>query len=648
MIAAVVGVVLTLVSGSELLYTDLGLPDPGAVTRCGITAVRVLTEAASTVCVGSLLFSAFLVPAKRSGDLTADGYVSLRTAAWAAALWCVGAVLEVPFTLADGVGKPVAVMLNPAVLVASVGEVDQAEAWAVTAVLVFVLAAGCFATLSWGWTATLFVLSLIGLVPVAASGHSASGGSHDLASDSLLYHLTAAAVWIGGLIALLAYARRRHDHLALAASRFSRIALVCWVVMALSGVVNALVRLPPADLFDTAYGLLVLVKVALLAGLGVFGYLQRTRGVKAVVATGSGRAMARLAAVEILVMFVTVGVASALARTPPPQNAYGPVGAVEALIGYPLDGPPTALRLLFDGRFDLVFGTASVLGAIGYLAGVRRLRRRGDSWPVGRAISWVCGCAIVFVATSSGIGRYAPAMFSAHMGSHMMLNMLAPALLVLGGPVTLALRALPVAGADEPQGPREWLLAVVHSPAARVLSHPVVALVLFVGSFYALYFSGLFDSALDHHWAHLAMNAHFILVGYLFYWPVIGVDPAPRQLPPLGRLGIVFVSIPFHAFFGVILMSMQTVIGQNFYRSLALPWVTDELADQRLGGGIAWASGEIPLLLVMLALLVQWARSDERAARRSDRKADADGDAELAAYNAMLADLGGHPPPPPG
>ncbi|MBV8931057.1 MAG: bifunctional copper resistance protein CopD/cytochrome c oxidase assembly protein, partial [Kutzneria sp.] len=574
--------------------------------------------------------------------------VSLRTAAWAAALWCVGAVLEVPFTLADGVGKPVAVMLNPAVLVASVGEVDQAEAWAVTAVLVFVLAAGCFATLSWGWTATLFVLSLIGLVPVAASGHSASGGSHDLASDSLLYHLTAAAVWIGGLIALLAYARRRHDHLALAASRFSRIALVCWVVMALSGVVNALVRLPPADLFDTAYGLLVLVKVALLAGLGVFGYLQRTRGVKAVVATGSGRAMARLAAVEILVMFVTVGVASALARTPPPQNAYGPVGAVEALIGYPLDGPPTALRLLFDGRFDLVFGTASVLGAIGYLAGVRRLRRRGDSWPVGRAISWVCGCAIVFVATSSGIGRYAPAMFSAHMGSHMMLNMLAPALLVLGGPVTLALRALPVAGADEPQGPREWLLAVVHSPAARVLSHPVVALVLFVGSFYALYFSGLFDSALDHHWAHLAMNAHFILVGYLFYWPVIGVDPAPRQLPPLGRLGIVFVSIPFHALFGVILMSMQTVIGQNFYRSLALPWVTDELADQRLGGGIAWASGEIPLLLVMLALLVQWARSDERAARRSDRKADADGDAELAAYNAMLADLGGHPPPPPG
>jgi putative copper resistance protein D len=110
-------------------------------------------------------------------------------------------------------------------------------------------------------------------------------------------------------------------------------------------------------------------------------------------------------------------------------------------------------------------------------------------------------------------------------------------------------------------------------------------------------------------------------------------------LPPLGRLGLLFASIPFHAFFGVILMSSQTVIGDNFYRSLALPWVTDQLSDQRLGGGIAWAAGEIPLLVVMIALLAQWARSDNRDARRSDRRADADGDADLAAYNAMLQKL---------
>ena len=178
---------------------------------------------------------------------------------------------------------------------------------------------------------------------------------------------------------------------------------------------------------------------------------------------------------------------------------------------------------------------------------------------------------------------------------------------------------------------------VVEPP--RLVTGLFVALLLFVGSFYVLYFSGLFDSALNYHWAHLLMNAHFLLSGYVFYWPVIGVDPAPRRLPHLGRLGMMFAAMPFHAFFGVILMSKQTVIGETFYRSLNLPWVSDLLADQRLGGGIAWASGELPVLLVLIALLVQWARADEREAKRKDRRADQTGDADLEAYNAMLKQL---------
>jgi cytochrome c oxidase assembly factor CtaG len=230
-------------------------------------------------------------------------------------------------------------------------------------------------------------------------------------------------------------------------------------------------------------------------------------------------------------------------------------------------------------------------------------------------------------------------MFSIHMETHMMLSMLAPVFLVLGGPMTLALRALPVAGKDGPPGPREWLLALVRSPLSRLLTHPVVALGLFVGSFYVLYFSGLFDVALEKHWAHLLMNAHFLFVGYLFYWVVIGIDPTPRRLPHLARLGMVFASLPFHAFFGVLLMSTQTVIGERFYQGLSLWWNTDLLADQRLGGGIAWAAGELPLVIVLIALLLQWARADDREARREDRRADADGDSDREAYNAMLRKL---------
>jgi putative copper resistance protein D len=171
------------------------------------------------------------------------------------------------------------------------------------------------------------------------------------------------------------------------------------------------------------------------------------------------------------------------------------------------------------------------------------------------------------------------------------------------------------------------------------LTNPVVATVLFVAGFYGLYLSSLFDTAVGSHAGHLAMNLHFLLSGYLFYWIVIGVDPTPRPIPPLAKVGVVFASLPLHAFFGVILMGTRKVLGADYYRSLGLSWHTDLLGDQRLGGGIAWAAGELPLVIVMLALLVQWARSDKRTARRLDRAADRDDDADLTAYNAMLAEL---------
>jgi cytochrome c oxidase assembly factor CtaG len=426
--------------------------------------------------------------------------------------------------------------------------------------------------------------------------------------------------------------------LATAVPRYSRTALVCWLVVGITGVVNALVRVAPADLFTTSYGALVVGKAVALGVLGGLGFAHRRRTVGPAAAGDTG-ALVRWGAVEVVVMLATVGLAVALGRSAPPETDAPPPSRTEVLIGYDLTAPPTALRLAFDWRFNLLFGTAAIALAVLYVVGVRRLRRRGDAWPVGRTVAWFCGCAALLIGTSSGIGRYGPAMFSVHMGQHMILSMLVPILLVLGGPVTLALRALPVAGRSRPPGPREWLLAAVHSPPARILTHPLVTVPLFVGSYYALYFSGLFAAALPEHAAHVFMNAHFLLTGLLFFWPIVGIDPAPRRLPPAARMGVLFTSVPFHAFFGVALMSSDTVIGDGFYRSLALPWVPDPLRDQQLGGGLAWASGEIPLLLVVIVLLVQWSRHDERSARRDDRRADGDGDADLTAYNAMLRGL---------
>ena len=349
--------------------------------------------------------------------------------------------------------------------------------------------------------------------------------------------------------------------------------------------------------------------------------------------------------IEAAVFGLTFGVAVGLGRTPPPPPPILRPSIPEAEIGYGFDGPPTLVRILFDWRFDLIFGTAAIVIAGLYVAGVLRLRRRGDHWPPGRIVAWLLGCGGLLFVTSSGVGRYMPAMFSMHMAAHMGLSMLVPILLVLGAPVSLALRALPAAGRDDPPGMREWLLAALHSRVSRFLTNPVVATVLFVAGFYGLYFGGIFDSAVGSHAGHLAMNLHFLLSGYLFYWVVIGVDPTPRPIPPLAKVAVIFASLPLHAFFGVLLMGTKEVMGADYYRSLGLSWHTDLLGDQRLGGGIAWAAGELPLVIVMLALLVQWARSDDRIARRLDRAAELDDDAELVAYNAMLAELSHREPP---
>lgn len=619
-----------------------GLPDPGPVTTLGLPFVRAAGEIAAVLAVGSFLFAAFLVPPQKSGVLDAGGYRALRLGTVASGVWAVCAALLVPLTISDVSGHRVA-DLDPGTIWSLAGLINTASAWRWTAILAAVITLASLSVLRWSWTPLLLAGSLVTLIPLGLTGHSSAGGSHDLATNSLLIHLVAASVWAGGLLALLAHGLRDGDHIGLAARRFSTVALWCWVAMALSGVVNALVRVLPSDLLTAGYGRLIVAKFVALCVLGGLGWRQRRSGVAALQGDpGPPRArrlLIRLALIEAAVFGLTFGIAVGLGRTaPPPPPARLPT-IPEAEIGYDFDGPPTAVRILFDWRFDLIFGTAAIAFAALYVAAVLRLRRRGDHWPPGRTVSWLLGCLALLFVTSSGVGRYMPAMFSMHMVAHMGLSMLVPILLVLGAPVTLALRALPAAGRDAPPGPREWLLAALHSHVSRFLTNPVVATVLFVAGFYGLYLSNLFDTTVSSHAGHLAMNVHFLLSGYLFYWVVIGVDPTPRPIPPLAKVGVVFASLPLHAFFGVVLMGWRKVLGADYYRSLGLSWHTDLMGDQRLGGGIAWAAGEVPLVIVMIALLVQWARSDKRTARRLDRAADLDDDADLNAYNAMLAQL---------
>ncbi|MEE2056641.1 cytochrome c oxidase assembly protein [Rhodococcus artemisiae] len=638
-VAAMVAAIVVGLSAAQALVL-LGIPDPGPLTTYGLPTVRAVSEIATVLTIGSLFFAAFLVPPQANGVLDVGGYRAVRTAGASAMVWAVTAALMVPLTLSDTSGQPLSEAIRPENLFSALGQVETSLAWAWTTVLALITAILIRLALRWSWTPYLLVLSLVTLMPIALTGHSSSGGSHDMATNSLVLHLGAASIWAGGLFAVLAHAWRRGEYSDLAARRFSFVASIAFVVMAISGVINSAVRVSLDDLFTTTYGRLVVAKTVALVVLGIFGWAQRRRALPDLEADPTNRAaFVRFAAVESLILAATVGLAVGLGRTPPPPPAAAP-SVLEVELGYNLSAPPTFMNLFFgEWRFDLIFGTAALVLAAGYAIGLWTLRKRGDMWPVGRSIAWFAGCFVLLVTTSSGVGMYSPAMFSVHMGAHMAMSMLTPVLLALGGAMTLALRAFKPAGRGAPPGPREWILDFLHSPPSRFFTHPLVAALMFVGGFYALYLGGIFTAFADSHTAHVLMNLHFLLSGYLFYWVVIGVDPSPREVQPVTKLAMVFGSLPFHAFFGVTLMSMGSVMAESYYRGLALPWNADLFSDQKVGGSIAWSAGEIPLVLVMIALVVQWSRSDERVARRVDRAADRDDDAELAAHNAMFAEL---------
>lgn len=299
--------------------------------------------------------------------------------------------------------------------------------------------------------------------------------------------------------------------------------------------------------------------------------------------------------------------------------------------------PPFTLGRGLEFTGEPFFLVGCLLALTAYAAAVVRLRRRGDAWPVPRTIAWVLGVLTVAVTMCTALNEYGMVLFSVHMVQHMIISMLSPILLLLGAPVTLTLRALPSAGRGR-KGPRELLVAVLHSRPLRVLTHPGFTIPMFIASLYALYFTPLFDFLMSSTAGHLAMMVHFLLVGLVFFWPIMGVDPGPHRPGYLMRMLELFAGMPFHAFFGIALMMGSEPMIETYAHPPASLQVT-ALSDQTAAGGIAWAFSEIPSVLVLLALLVQWHRSEEREARRRDRRADRDGDKELAAYNAYLASL---------
>jgi putative copper resistance protein D len=314
-----------------------------------------------------------------------------------------------------------------------------------------------------------------------------------------------------------------------------------------------------------------------------------------------------------------------------------------AIAGVNTPEEPTLWRLISLYDPDALMIGLLVTAVALYIKGVVQLSRRGDKWPVGRTVAFALGISAIDYATSGGLGVYAKFSFEYHMVAHMVLGMVAPIGIVLGAPITLALRTLPQGRQSDERGIRGSLIALLHSKPAGIFTNPVMALALFDGSLFALYMTPLFGNLMQSHIGHLAMNVHFLLAGILFFHVIIGVDPNPRKVPHIIRIVILFAAMSIHAFFAIALISTSTVIDQGYFLSLQTPWNLDLLADQHAGGSIAWALGEIPILLALVATFIQWMRDDKRETKRIDRneaRLAAMGEPdELAQYNAYLSTL---------
>lgn len=602
------------------------------------TSFKFISFLGGFATIGSLLAMAFLL-------LDVEGKVStsaeklrnfLKLSAFT---WLIGVVGSIILTLAQILDSSISVALDITVIRSFITQISLGQYLAfqgLVALLVFVCAFQAEKILS---LILLMLLSLVGLVAPVFQSHAASSGSHSLVIGSLVIHVIGLSMWVGGIfaIALLSQTDR-----PIAVPRFSQIALWSAIAVVISGTINAWTRLNFTSAWNSTYAYIVIAKAVATIGLLAMGYLHRKNLANKDAINWIG--FAKLLTTEAIIMVVTVAMGSWLSNTGSPdrpgEQKYDPALAI---VGIQTPSEPTWSRIFLSYEPNaLMIGILIMMVAL-YVKGVMVLTKRGDKWPVGRTISFALGIATIDFATSGGLGLYAHFSFSYHMVAHMLLGMIAPIGLVLGAPITLALRTLPQGRTPTERGVRGSLLAALHSKIGTFFTNPVVALAIFDGSLFGLYFTDLFANMMQSHIGHLLMSLHFLAAGFLFFFVVIGIDPNPRKIPHLVQIVILFAAMSIHAFFSVALMSTTTLIDKGYFASLQTPWLTDLLADQKLGGSIGWAMGEIPILIALVATFINWLRDDTREAKRIDRNSTRQAAMgqpdDLADYNLYLQKL---------
>ena len=593
----------------------------------------------SAITLIGLLLDIFAFIKEDHAKLSVEALRIRALALIAAAVWLVSTLGSLFIEIANLLSTSLVASFDPAVINSFISQTALGKTYAielVAAVIVFAALTGIRKTT--GAFAAL-VITFIGLLAPVFEGHASSLGNHGLAIGSMLFHVIFISLWVGGAIGLIAISPREQEE---AIPRFSALALWSVVAIALSGTANAWTRMNFASAWSTRYGTIVLLKIFLTIILIFIGY-QHRKFIAAKV--GVTHKVFRLLCGEVLLMITVVSLGGWLSTSEHPENPSdtGAVSAAQTITGLPMPKPPTLSRIIWAYSPDGFFLGLLILATALYIKGVLVLARRGDKWPVGRTVAFICGVGSVDFATSGGLGLYAHFAFSFHMIAHMILGMIAPIGFILSAPITLALRTLPQGRSDNERGIRGQLVALLNSRYMKVLTNPIVALAIFDGSLFLLYMTPLFGGLMQNHAGHLFMNIHFLLAGALFFHVIVGIDPNPQKVPHIVRIIILFAAMSIHAFFSIALLSATTLLDGGYFASLHRPWLSDLLVDQHTGGAVGWAMGEIPILIALVATFIQWVREDKKETKRIDRAEDRaaamGADDELAKYNKYLAEL---------
>ena len=610
----------------------------GPLISACVTFSKFVNITASFAVVGTLLAMAFLL-LDSDGKLSTSGEKLRSLLQVSAIFWVIGNIGTIFFTLANILGQSFTAALDPTVMRSFLTQVTLGQYFLFQTLISVIVVLSSKSIMRINSTIALLMLTIIGIVAPIFQSHSASSGSHSLAIGSLVVHVVGLSFWVGGIFALIFI---DSEDRVIAVPRFSVLALWSAIAVVVSGSANAWARLDFKSAWQTTYALVVIAKIVLTIALLAMGYLHRKNLSKK--SAINWVSLGRLIMVEAFVMVSALILGAWLSSNRAPvRNSEESFNAALTVAGIETPKPPTFSRILLSYEPDALMIGLLVVAVALYIKGVIVLTKRGDKWPVGRTISFALGISVIDFATSGGLGLYAHFAFSYHMTAHMFLGMIAPIGIVLGAPITLALRTLPQGRNSTERGVRGSLISALHSRLGRFYTNPLIALAIFDGSLFALYFTSLFGGMMQSHVGHFFMNFHFILAGTLFFYVVVGIDPNPRKIPHLVRMVILLAAMSIHAFFSVALMSSTTLIDQGYFASLKTPWLLDLLADQNKGGAIGWAMGEIPILLALVATFIQWMRDDSREANRIDkntsRMAAMGQPDELAQYNQYLSEL---------